>query len=178
MLTLRPIKTIDSNYLFVENLFVSSFPIEERRDLPDQRRNIDSNTDFTLLLAEDGGMPVGFFTIWDFGDFSYCEHFATAPTSRNKGYGSRILELVLENLRHPLVLEVELPDNDLSRRRISFYQRHGFKLMDTYHYTQPPYRCGGASLPMHLMVYSPQKAALDLNKVATAIHARVYTHNS
>lgn len=178
MLTLRPIKTTDSNYPFVEKLFVSSFPIEERRDLTDQRRNIDNNPDFSLLLAEDGDTPIGFFTIWDLGYFSYCEHFATAPTSRNKGYGSQILELILKNMLHPLVLEVEIPNDELSRRRINFYQRHGFTLMDAYRYTQPPYRRDGASLPMHLMFYSPQKTDIDLNKVATTIHARVYPTNS
>lgn len=174
MLTLRPIKTADYKYPFVENLFISSFPIDERRDLPDQRRNIDSNNDFTLLLAEDNGTPVGFFAIWDFGSFSYGEHFATDPDFRNKGYGGEILRLILDRLQHPLILEVELPDNDLSRRRIDFYRRNGFKLLDDHPYIQPPYRNGGASLQMHLMVYNPQKTNLDLNKITATLHTKVY----
>lgn len=174
MLSLRPIKTTDPKYPFVEKLLISSFPVDERRDLPGQRRNTDSNTDFTLLLAEDDGTPVGFFTIWNFSSFSYGEHFATSPDFRNKGYGRKILQLILDRLCHPLVLEVELPGNDLARRRIDFYRRNGFVLADRHPYTQPPYRDGGTPLPMHLMVYNPKKTDIDLNKITATLHTRVY----
>lgn len=174
MLTLRPITTTDRHYDFVEALFLSSFPADERRDLPDQRDNIDNNPDFTLLLAEDDGKPIGFFTLWNFGDFCYCEHFAIDSVSRNKGYGSKTLRLILNNLRNPLVLEVELPDNDLSRRRIDFYRRNGFTLLDKYHYVQPPYRIGGTQLPLHLMIYNPQGSTVDISKITATIHNKVY----
>lgn len=174
MLTLRPITTTDRHYAFVEALFLSSFPIEERRDLPEQRYNIDNNPDFTLLLAEDDGMPIGFFTLWNFGDFCYCEHFATDPSRRNKGYGGQIIDLILNRLSHPLMLEVELPDNDLARRRIDFYRRHGFILIEHFAYTQPPYRPDDSPLPLHLMIYNPKNTTVDLNKITATIHTQVY----
>lgn len=177
MLTLHPITTADDKYPFVESLFLSSFPVEERRDTDAQRKNIDSNPSFTLHLAEDNDQPIGFLTIWDLGEFSYCEHFATDSSFRNKGYGGMILDRLLSQLNHPLVLEVELPDNDLARRRIGFYQRHGLTLMADHPYTQPPYRPGGSPLPLRLMVANPGETALDLNAVTAAIHSHVYGIN-
>lgn len=174
MLTLRPITTTDRYYDFVEALFLSSFPAVERRDTEAQRHNVDCVEQFTLFLAEDDGEPVGFITLWDLGGFSYCEHFATDPSQRNKGYGSQIIDMILNRLPHPLVLEVELPDNDLSRRRIDFYRRHEFRLMQHFAYTQPPYRPEDPPLPLLLMVSGNESRQLDLTEVAASIHACVY----
>lgn len=173
MLSLRKISTSDTQYDFVERLFLEAFPEDERRDLTDQRRNIDTNPDFSLILAEDDGKAVGFITLWNFNNFHYCEHFATAPTMRNRGYGGEIIELVLRGLATPLVLEVELPCDEYSRRRINFYTSHGFRLHDTTPYLQPPYRRGGNPLPMHLMT-TGNGGALDLNHVTRTLHSRVY----
>lgn len=174
MLSLRKITTSDSKYDFVENLFLEAFPEDERRDLADQCRNIDANPDFSLILAEDDGKAVGFITLWDFKDFYYCEHFATSPATRNRGYGGKIISQVLEQLNAPLVLEVELPTDDRSRRRIDFYTRHGFHLWDTIPYTQPPYRPSGHPLPMHLMTADKGLTIRNLNKVIDLLHAHVY----
>lgn len=172
MLSLRKITTSDPQYYFVENLFIKAFPEDERRDLPDQRRNIDTNPDFSLVLAEDDGNAVGFITLWDLKDFHYCEHFAISPDVRNHGYGGKIMELVLQGLATPLVLEVELPTNEYSRRRINFYTRHGFHLCDTP-YIQPPYRPGGTPLPMHLMTTGDNNE-INLNRAIKTLHSCVY----
>lgn len=174
MLTLRPITTTDRHYDFAEALFLSSFPTVERRDTAAQRHNVDHAEQFTLFLAEDDGEPVGFITLWDLGRFSYCEHFATDPSQRNKGYGSQIIDMILGRLPHPLVLEVELPDDDLARRRIDFYRRHGFRLMEQFAYTQPPYRPEDSPLPLLLMVAGDESRQPDLTEVAASIHACVY----
>ena len=73
-------------------------------------------------------MPVGFITYWDFDSFYYVEHFATNPALRNGGYGKRTLEYLCNYLKHPIVLEVERPVEEMAKRRISFYQRQGFTL--------------------------------------------------
>ena len=91
MFTLREIQTSDTAYSCVEQLWLVSFPINERRDIDAQRYNTDARTNFHCLLAEDDGKAVGFITYWHFGDFCYGEHLATDPLCRNKGYGARIL---------------------------------------------------------------------------------------
>ncbi len=174
MIHLRQIHTSDNAYPFVEQLFLSAFPEDERRDTEEQRHNTDHNPVFHCLLAEDNGQPVGFFTYWDFGRYCYGEHFATDPAQRNHGYGSRILTAVLAHIGKPLVIEVELPDSELSTRRIAFYRRNGMQLWQDCDYTQPPYRPTGNALPMLLMSSPGLTPGQDFAEVVQTIHHCVY----
>lgn len=174
MLTLNCIHTDSAAYPFVERLFLAAFPEDERRDIVAQRYNVDHNSAFRCLLAEDDRQLVGFFTYWDFGRYCYGEHFAIDPTLRNSGYGSSILVAVLERLGRPLVLEVEMPDNELSRRRVGFYQRNGMCLWEGYAYVQPAYRPTGNALPMLLMASSGLDPVVDFAEIVRTIHREVY----
>ena len=174
MLSLRPIFTTDPAYPFVEQLFVAAFPQDERRDLPAQRYNVDHNHAFHCMLAENEGTPVGFFTYWDFGRFCYGEHFATDPALRNHGYGSKVLNAVRSHIGKPIVIEVEIPNNELSIRRIDFYRRNGMHLWEGYDYIQPSYRPHGNALPMLLMSPEGLTPATDFAEVVRTIHREVY----
>ena len=99
---------------------------------------------------------------------------AVDPALRNGGYGSRVMQTLLRELKKPLILEVETPEDEMSKRRIGFYQRQGFEICDTG-YVQPPYRKGGESLPMYLMVANkPQQNTLDLQTIKETIYKEVY----
>ena len=174
MLSLRQISTTDPAYPFVEQLFVTAFPEDERRDLTAQRHNTDHNPAFHCMLAVDEGMPVGFFTVWDFGRYCYGEHFATDPALRNHGYGSKILNAVRLRIGKPIVIEVEIPNNELSIRRIDFYRRNGMHLWEGYDYIQPSYRPHGNALPMLLMASRGLTPAADFAEVVRTIHREVY----
>ena len=186
MFTLRDIHTSDPSYPWVEQLWLASFPCNERRDTEAQRNNVDSRANFHCLLAEDDGKAVAFITYWHFGDFCYGEHLATDPACRNKGYGAQILSTLnsqLSTLHSPLstltppmpfVLEVEIPTDDLSRRRIAFYERNGFTLWRDCAYMQPPYRPEDAPLPMLLMVKGNLSPEEDFPRVRQTIHREVY----
>ena len=58
MFTLRDVHTSDPSYLWVEQLWLASFPCNERRDTEAQRNNVDSRANFHCLLAEDDGKAV------------------------------------------------------------------------------------------------------------------------
>lgn len=180
MFTLREIHTSDPSYPWLEQLWLASFPRNERRDTDAQRNNVDSRANFHCLLADDNGEPVGFITYWHFGDFCYGEHLATDPACRNKGYGAKILAALRAHLdtHHvadiPFVLEVEMPTNELSRRRIAFYERNGFTLWDRYAYIQPPYRPTDKPLPMLLMAWGNINPAQRFAYVKATIHRHVY----
>ena len=49
-----------------------------------------------------------------------------------------------------MVLEVEVPEDEMTRRRIGFYERHGLVYND-YPYLQPPMRKGQEMLPLRFM---------------------------
>lgn len=130
MITLfRLTQTDTREYRFMEELLTAAFPPEEYRELGELRRLTCGRPVFHNNLICDDDRPVGLVTFWDFGDFHYIEHFATLPAMRNKGYGHRVLELLGERLRTPLVLEAELPVEELARRRVGFYARQGLSLI-------------------------------------------------
>ena len=138
-------------YDAVIGLYVSAFPDDERRPLDDFRTVLAESPYFVAQVVSDGDAFVGFITYWDFPSYRYVEHFAIAPGLRGHGYGGDVIERLKSTTPLPVVLEVEPPVTSQARRRILFYERHGFALSD-YAYEQPPYRSGAARLPMRLMV--------------------------
>lgn len=174
MIALTRINTESKHYPWTEQLWIESFPENERRDPDAQRSNADNNRMFNYMLATENGMPIGLFTYWDFGKFIYCEHFATSPDVRGKGHGAEIVRQILKQTAKPLVLEVEMPEDEFSRRRIKFYERAGLRLWSDIDYVQPPYRDGGESLPMLLMASEGLNESTDFDAVASTLRKNVY----
>lgn len=174
MIEFRKVRTQnEAEYAFVEELMHTAFPPEERRDDPQQREYSDHNPLFynNIILEED--KPIGLISYWNMDDFFYIEHFAIDPNLRNGGYGKRVLEAIKEKLQGPIVLEVEKPTDEMSTRRINFYQRLEFTLHEKP-YRQPPYRQGDSGLPMLLMTYGNIDMDKDFEKVRNILYKEVY----
>ena len=120
-----------------------------------------------------GGEFCGFITWWDFGGFVYGEHFAMLPECRGAGIGGEVIGRFVADAGKPVVLEVELPTNDMARRRIGFYERHGFAVCDA-DYAQPPYDAGGECVPMRLMSHGMSLDAEEFERVRSILYAEVY----
>lgn len=173
MLKLTPIKTTDSVYSFVEQLLHDSFPLVERRDDEAQRDNTDHNPRFTCYFISDDELPVGLITAWNLDGFYYLEHLATTPLIRNRGYGKQIIQQIKDLLPGVIVLEVEHPEDEMSRRRIGFYQRCGFQLCEE-EYIQPPYREGGEEVPLFLMYSGTDSIDDAFDTIRQRIYKEVY----
>ncbi|NDV65623.1 GNAT family N-acetyltransferase [Bacteroides sp. 224] len=174
MINIHPIKTSDTEwYNYMEQLMVNAFPIEEYRDLQVLRNYTDTISEFFMNIIFSDDQPVGFISYWDLGSFYYVEHFAIDPSQRNGGYGQKLLALLKEELKQPIVLEVELPDEEMAQRRINFYKRQGFTFWDL-EYFQPPYRTGYEPLPMRLMVNGNMNPDKDFESIRKRIHESVY----
>lgn len=141
-----PEKDLDT----IRDIYTGAFPPEERRDWQQVQGLLAGEAPFWLKAAYADEGLVGFITGWDFPDFIYMEHFATAPSARNKGYGAVIFREILSSCERPHVIEVERPDNEMAMRRIGFYERLGLKISDR-DYLQPPYAEGGSPVPMFIM---------------------------
>ena len=129
MIEIKQVKTQDEvNYTFVEKLMHTAFPQEERRDTVQQREYSDNNLRFCNNIILENGNSIGMISYWTMGDFYYIEHFAIDPSLRNGGYGKRVLEMIKKQLKGPIVLEVEEPNDEMSTRRIHFYKRLEFTL--------------------------------------------------
>lgn len=178
MIELKKIKTGDAEYARVEHLFGTAFPPEERRSREDQRRVTDENPFFITYALNQEGAFVGFVTCWQGPDFVYVEHFATVPEVRGKGIGSEVLGLLAQQYTVPLVLEVELPVEELAQRRIGFYRRNGFVLWENSPYVQPPYQKECHPIALYLMVRGEGlDEAADFERIKRWLYTEVYRCN-
>ena len=174
MIELKRITTTDKAlYDYMEGLMVESFPPDEYRTLREQRCYTDAKKHFHANIVFCDNAPVGFITYWDFGNFHYLEHFAIAPERRNEGLGKRVLDYLCCRLASPVVLEVEIPVEEMARRRIDFYRRNGFVLWEKA-YRQPPYKPGDDYLPMLLMSRGNLRYEDNFGAVRERIYHEVY----
>lgn len=179
MLKLTPIKTNHAAYPFIEELMHNSFPIEERRADDLQRANTDHNPLFTVYLITDEKengeqLRVGLITVWNLDGFHYVEHFATSPDVRNHGYGKKVMEHLLNVTPGIVVLEVEIPEDELTKRRVGFYNRCGFKLCNK-EYIQPAYSEGGQSIPLRIMFHGIDNLENDFDHIVRNLYREVYS---
>lgn len=175
MIEIKRIATKDKLYYdYIEQLLVSSFPVEEYRDLKEFRSYTDTLAHFYCNIILDDTTPIGLVTYWHLENFYYIEHLAIEPGLRNGGYGRKLLNHLANLLKKPIVLEVERSTEEMAQRRINFYQRQGYILWDK-EYFQPPYKAGYSELPMYLMVQGDLNPEKDFEKVETLLHRVVYT---
>ena len=176
MIQLNPITTSHPDYGFVENLLHASFPFEERRADERQRYNTDHNEKFEcfLIIESETSLPIGLITVWNLNGFKYIEHLATSPKHRNKGYGRIIMEQLEEIFPQALIiLEVERPNENISKRRIEFYKRCGFSLCEK-DYIQPSYHGDENGLPLYLMFRGTKNLDTDFERIRDEIYQHVY----
>lgn len=162
-----------SEVSFVENLYIESFPLSERRPVEDMLNLYKGDTSFVISVTVEDDQLVGFLTYWDLDKFIFAEHFAISPEFRNGGYGRKVMELFMQ-VPKPIILEVELPTTILSERRIGFYQRLGFRLWENVQYQQPAYHNEGNAVPMKLMTYGDMDVEKDLVDIRSKIYSIVY----
>ena len=153
-------------------LYEEAFPLEERRLIISQITIMNHpNYHFELILQDD--CFLGILLWWGFDDLRYIEHFATLPAHREKGYGKEILESFIQRDSRLIVLEVELPDEEIEQRRIQFYERIGFHLTDHY-YQQPVYHEGDQPLQLLMMSYPICISAEELAHFIKDYHPIIY----
>ena len=163
-----------SGYAYSESLWERSFPESERREAAEQRALLQSEPRFALWALGCEGAPVGVMTTWDLGGFTFMEHLALDPVWQSRGLGRQAVGWAMGHLARPLVLEVELPVDATSRRRIAFYERLGFRTFPET-YVQPPYRVGGAFVPMRLLQGTLDGGAgLEFEAVREILRREVY----
>ena len=115
---------------------------------------------------------LGLLTTWHFEEFIYIEHFAIDPALRSQGYGSEALKTFIHEQGKPLVLEAEPPTDEMTHRRIRFYERIDLTLYD-YPYIQPAYT--EESLPVKLRLMGTiDTETIPLDKVSDTLHREVY----
>lgn len=129
----------DSRLEHLVPLYEEAFCSSERRTVGQLRRMIGATPAMHFNMIESDGELCGLFVYWDMGEFYYLEHLAVAPHMRNRKIGQQVLEHVETSLPGIRLLEVEPAEDELTARRVAFYRRNGYRIVDRS-YVQPVLR--------------------------------------
>lgn len=166
----------DDQFEEVYSILAAAFPITELRT-KEKQRELLSREGYRLYGVKEE--TDGYFAViaaWELAeDFVYLEHFAVAEEKRNGGRGGELLEKFLAWYGKKAVLEVEVPEDELTKRRVGFYQRHGF-FFNEYPYLQPPMRKGQEMLPLRLMTRPKPIQEEEYQRYRDLIHRQVYRY--
>ncbi|GBU06865.1 N-acetyltransferase [Bacteroidales bacterium] len=157
----------------IQDIYTNSFCEDERRDFVLFLDLLENEKSFFVDVIKDEGQTKGFISSWMFDNFRYIEHFAIASNLRGKGLGKKALSAWIAKSELPVVLEVELPEDDISHKRIVFYQKMGFHCWQIP-YIQPAYAPEKKAVPMFLMTYGAIDLNSDFERVKNKLHKEVY----
>ena len=167
--------TTPAHPLYAEaiGLYEMSFPPHEQRESASQEE-ILSHPAYHFTAMCDGGALIGEALYWDIGEARYMEHLCVAPAARNRRYGQQILEALRDR---PLILEIDPPVDDISRRRRGFYERCGF-VENPYPHVHPPYHKGNTGHELIVMscpgMLTPDEYEAFRDALENTVMARVY----
>lgn len=150
------------------NEMTADFPRSELKPLRAMLRLMDMGCYDPLLVVEEGE-PVGYAMLWlaPGRQGALLEYLGVLRGKRNGGLGTRILALLFERYGQ-LFGEAEAPDstdageNDLRRRRIGFYERNGFRVLD--------YQCALFGVHFNCLYRGPETD----DRAVEALHRSVY----
>lgn len=132
-------------------LMKDSFPSDEYRPYQTQRALL-SHPHYQIYVYKKDQELAAFFAAWEGPDFIFLEHFAVKASLRDGGLGSKLLQAFLKQQAKPIVLEIEPPEGEIEKRRVSFYERNGFRLSQRG-YVQPALAKGKNPVSLVLMSY-------------------------
>ena len=147
---------------------VVDFPKSELKHLRAMLSLMDMGR-YDPLLVTEGEENLGYAMVWLPTDRkgALLEYFGVFRGKRNSGLGSQILTLLAERYGQ-LFGEAEAPtsndpvENDLRRRRIGFYERNGFRVLD--------YECALFGVHFNCLYRGPESD----DRVVEQMHRGVY----
>lgn len=159
----------ETNFPEIYRIMQASFSDDEYRPY-DEQLALFEEPEYRIYY-----MSAGFLAVWEFESFIYIEHFAVDPALRNSGTGSAMLQELVKQYQKPICLEVELPEDELTRRRIGFYERNGF-VFNEYPYIQPPISKGKSPVPLRIMTYGSAITQDTFEEMKRVLYQRVYKY--
>lgn len=175
----RVLSVTDGAYSALMEVFVEAFPESERRprewfdELVEREKRfhcmVYGNADAMLCYWELEGLVDGVKH-----PFVYVEYLAVRRELRGKGIGREVMSDFLHSVGDvPVVLEVEPPVCGLTRERVRFYERLGFRLLSDF-YMQPSYGVvPGVELKLMVRV-AGWHADVPIGEMIEVLHADVY----
>lgn len=165
------LKKIDkTDFDKVYEIMETSFPTDERRRYGEQKALLDNNRYGIYVLNDD---IKAFAAVWEFEKVVFIEHLAVNPMFRNSGIGSDFLQQLGAHFSKMIFLEVELPENEIAKRRIKFYERNGF-FLNEYDYVQPSMSEGKNAIPLMIMTSGAKIDECEFEEIKNMLYTHVY----
>lgn len=162
-----------SHFEEVFKLMEKSFPKNEYRAKESQKKLLKNPMYKLDVKTDESGKTIAFIASWDFPKFIFIEHLAVDPSCRGKGMGSKIMKDFINNSKKPIVLEIEIPNDEISIKRKNFYEKLGFKL-NNHEYYQLPLRKGDKPMKLNLMSYPEEIPDENFEIIENIIQSFVY----
>jgi ribosomal protein S18 acetylase RimI-like enzyme len=157
----------------IKELYEEAFPKEEQRPWDWQQRLIAAGKIRVMRIVKEEAHFAGFVFYWHLPTFNFIEHFAIHADARGGGAGSRVMQLIEQQLK-TIVLEVEPPETEQAIRRIKFYERLGYQTFpDTYE--QPSYYPEFSPLTLCLMYKGFPPGTASFQHIKEQLYKYVYT---
>lgn len=177
MIELKRIENINDTVLStLIELYESSFPDAERRPIRQLKHLIENNKDMFFNSIIKDNAVVGLMVYWKFNEFFFLEHFAIFSNMRNNNIGRGVLDYITNNLKGIRILEVEEDNTDIAKRRIEYYRRNGYQIVDNT-YIQPSFDNIKPSIPLWIMCNEPLQTDIK-DKYISIIKQKVYADNT
>lgn len=135
----RIVSKDDKYFSKMISIYNYSFPEFEKRTLVNQIEVLNDESYKCIVVCENN-ILVGIILYWDFENYKYVEHLAIDKDLRGKSYGSKILKEFC-NDNKTIILEIDPPIDEVSVKRLKFYNKLGF-VMQEFNHIHPPYRLG------------------------------------
>ncbi|MGN0145040.1 MAG: GNAT family N-acetyltransferase [Clostridium sp.] len=154
----------------------NSFPSIERRNYEGQKNLFNKDIYNVIGFKDHNDRVCAFLAYWDFKEFNFIEHFAVDDSLRGMGIGTKLFNEYINNAEKMTILEVELPEDEISHRRIKYYERMDMKLND-YEYLQPPLQEEKPLLSLKVMSYGREITHDEFNRFRDIVYKNVYQYN-
>lgn len=125
-----------------------------------------------MTLKEDDKI-IGVLSYFDLQDVAFVDYFAISNEYQSQGLGHKMLSYFKEYINKPFILEVEHPEDDITKRRIEFYKRNGLYL-NTHEYVVPAMPNLSQELHFLLMSYPNKIDEKDFDVLYQRILKEVY----
>ena len=144
----------------VQTIYEAAFPPAIRAPWESIRDHRADEALFVLRAEGPREVVVGFALLRHLGETSmaFVRYLAVDAERRSRGLGAALLTGIADSLRRSgcrlVLLDVEAPVGTHAaddRRRIGFYQRHGFALLDVPDYAPPAHGSTADQVPLLLM---------------------------
>lgn len=154
-------------------VYENSFPYCERWNAADYDRAF-RDPHFEADGIWRGAEFIGLLFHWNAGEFHYVEHLAICSKLRGQDMGSKALSAFCRGKR--VILEIDPPVDEISIRRLHFYQRLGF-VENPHEYIHPSFRRPFTPHKLVLMSYPTPLSEEEARTFADFIRERVLRYS-